>query len=379
MPALLLRFAIVLENPSMPPYNSESGERRHGPLFHGWLPDGDKDALDLSVDEPEAELRVWFEQHGFMDNGRILFDYDRSELSAEQITQAPVLDAGPLIGLLKLPNVPEATLQAIQANRAGDPTYVAFGRRVAVLLHRPVSRVLNVLRTNYGQYWLNLPREWNPREHTLGYYFNLLVQTKWSLDDGETWSDFLPEPAEVHPREVPDTEAFGTLLTPQDWGELQKALNEGYDPRLSAELLARAHELSEREDLRGAIIQATIALEAALHDFMLRKTRLNKSLSEHLQTFSSLPLHTRLAAVASLSGALSAQQVESMVKLAEMYPKIVRDGWMPPVNARGELRTAIQSISALLPGPSFKLPSYYIDVPVEKLSAEEESTTAPAT
>src|SRR5262245_16545944 len=176
MPTLLLRFAVVLESASVEPYDPLSGERRHGPLFHKWLPNGERDAIDLNVDEPEAELRVWFEQNGFFENGRIKFDYERKELDETMISQHPVLDAGPLIGILKLPNTPDDALDAIQEQRVGDPAYVAFGRRVAHLIYRPVARLLDVLRTNYGQYWIGELKEWNSHEQTLGSYFTLVVQ-----------------------------------------------------------------------------------------------------------------------------------------------------------------------------------------------------------
>jgi hypothetical protein len=73
------------------------------------------------VDEPDAELHVWFEQNGYIEDGRVRFDYERKELDTETISQHPVLDAGPIIGLLKLPNVPDETLEVLQQNRVGDP------------------------------------------------------------------------------------------------------------------------------------------------------------------------------------------------------------------------------------------------------------------
>src|SRR5262245_15728 len=278
MPTLLLRFAIVLENPAVEPFDPLSGERRHGPLFHKWLPDGDKDSIELNVDEPEAELRVWFEQNGFIENGRVRFDYERKELDAKTISQHPVLDAGPLIGTLKLLNVADEAFEALLQNRVGDPPYVAFGRRVAHLIYDPVSRLLNVLRTNYGQYWISDLKEWNPREQSLGSYFSLVIQTKWSLDDGVTWSDFLPDNPEQLPSSDSTPEAYESLLTQQDWRELQKHLSEGYEPKLAAELVTKTHQLIERQDLRGAVLQTMLALEVAVNEFMHRKMRMNKVL-----------------------------------------------------------------------------------------------------
>jgi len=364
MPALLLRFAIVLENSSIAPHDPLSGERRHGPLFHKWLPDGERDGLDLNVDETDAELRVWFEQNGFVEMGRVKFDYERKELDARIISEHPVLDAGPLIGMLRLSNVPEDVLEAIQDNRAGDSAYVAFGRRVVQLLTGPLTRFLDVLRTNYGQYWISELKDWNPRDQNLGSFFSLVIQTKWSIDEGVTWGDFLPEAPEFFGAGRGATVNYDELLTRLDWRELQKTLSEGYEPKLGARLLTSTHELIEREDLRGAAIQGMMALQVALNEFMQRKTRMNKVLGENLQAFASLPLPARLAAVSTLSGAISAQQVESALKLADMHHKIIREGWEPPATARKELENGLLTVAALLPGPGFKFPSYFTDTPV---------------
>jgi hypothetical protein len=364
MPTLLLRFAIVLENPALEPYDPLSGERRHGPLFHKWLPDGERDSIVLNVDEPDAELRVWFEQNGFIENGRVRFDYERKELDANTISQHPLLDAGPLIGTLKLPNVPDEALEALQENRAGDPAYVGFGRRVVHLIHDPVARLLGVLRTNYGQYWIIDLKEWHSRDQSLGRYFSLVIQTKWSLDEGVTWQDFLPDNPELLPSSDGSPATYESLLTQQDWRELQQHLSEGYEPRLAAELVTGTHQLIERQDLRGAVLQTTLALEVALNEFMHRKMRMNRILADNLQPWASLGLPARLAAVATLSGVVSPQQVESALKLAEMNQKIIQEGWIPPFTAREELRHAMQTVAALLSGPSFKFPNYYTESPM---------------
>lgn len=378
MPALLLRFAIVLESVSVEPFDWETGERRHGPLFYKWLPDGERDAIDLNVDEPEAELRVWFEQNGFLEDGRVKFDYERKELEPAIVSALPVLDAGPMIGVLRLPNVAEDVLEAIQENRLGDAALVAFGRRIAHMLYGPISRLLSVLRTNYGQYWINELKEWNPRTESLGSYFTQVMQTRWSVDEGVTWSNFVPDPPELLSSSDGWQDSYDALLTQQDWRDLQKNLTEGYEPKLCARLLSSAHQLVEREDFRGAVIQVMNALEVGLNEFMHRKTRMNKVMADHLHGFAALPLGARLTAVAMLSGILSATQVEAALKVADMHQKVVRDGWEPPASTRMEIEHAMQTVSSLLSGPSFRFPSYYTEAPVlEVVSAPAPAATEP--
>src|SRR5204862_43865 len=121
--------------------------------------------------------------------------------------------------------------------------------------------------------------------------------------------------------------------------------------------------LIERRDLSGAVLQTVLALEVALNEFIHRKMRMNKVLADNLQPWGSLTLPARLAAVATLSGAVSAPQVESALKLSDMNQKIIRDGWVPPFTANEEIRHAMQTVAALLSGPSFKFPNYYTQAP----------------
>ena len=96
--------------------------------------------------------------------------------------------------------------------------------------------------------------------------------------------------------------------------------------------------------------------------------RMNKVLADNLQAWGSLTLPARLAAVAALSGVVSAPQVESALKLTEMNHKIIRDGWTPPFTAKEELWHAMQMVAALLSGPSFKFPNYYAETPTIAIS-----------
>jgi hypothetical protein len=171
------------------------------------------------------------------------------------------------------------------------------------------------------------------------------------LDDGATWSDFLPDNAALLTSGEESAEAYESLLTEQDWRELQKHLSEGYEPKLAAELVAKTHQLIEQQQLRGAVLQTSLALEVALNEFMQRKMRMNKVLAENLHPWSGLTLPVRLAAVAtspvwfSPAGRISAEAHGD-------EPKVIRDGWLPPATAKEELRHALQTIAGLLSGPS---------------------------
>jgi len=100
MPKLLLKFGINLEAK-----DTQFALEHHGPQFHRWLPDGEKDAILLDTGDPNAVLKVWFERRGFVRDGFIVYDRKRQEADSEIIPKQAVLDAGPLRGLLEIQEI----------------------------------------------------------------------------------------------------------------------------------------------------------------------------------------------------------------------------------------------------------------------------------
>ena|SRR5579864_7710754 len=140
-----------------------------GPLFHRWLPDGEKDAINLDTGTPEVTLKVWFERRGFVGEKLIKYDVTRKEVDSAIIPTQAALVAGSLFGLLEIQGLAEEKVTPIRENRIGDAIYVAFGDQVVNKLICPsVSRFINILRGKYGQYWLRELRKWDSRNETLG-------------------------------------------------------------------------------------------------------------------------------------------------------------------------------------------------------------------
>ena len=149
MSTLLLKFGIHLEKYELP-----TVAQHHGPLFHRWFPDGEKDAIILNTGDPNTKLKLWFERWGYIDNGWIKFSYKRREVDPKIIPTQAILDAGPLLGLLEIRGVAEEELTPLRENKVGDARYISLAKKVVKLLHPTVARFLNILRTNYGQYWI---------------------------------------------------------------------------------------------------------------------------------------------------------------------------------------------------------------------------------
>src|SRR5205085_8139310 len=158
MGTLLFDFVVQLRDGNNPyPFNHE------GPLFNRWLPDGEKDAIALSTGDPQAELKVSFEQRGFVDDsGHVRFKWERHEVDPAVIPRQAVLEGGYLVGWLKI-EVPDEEVENLRKVTTGDPAYEALGRRIVRLIRPPVNKLINLLRANYGQYWLKEIEEWDSR------------------------------------------------------------------------------------------------------------------------------------------------------------------------------------------------------------------------
>ena len=166
--------------------------RPNGPYFHRWLPDGQKDAIQLNTGDSNAKLSVWFEQRGFVKGGWIKYDHKRKEVDEEILKQQAVLDAGALIGYLDIQSLTDDEYKAVTENLIDDSEYISFGKRVINIIHPPISQLIRILRVFYGQYWLREFEKWDSRKTSLGSYCYSTLQLSWSINDGASWQKFKP-------------------------------------------------------------------------------------------------------------------------------------------------------------------------------------------
>jgi len=370
MPTLLLRFRARVHHPRLPVHWIGSG-----PLFHRWLPDGEKDAIPLDTGEPDVELRVWFERLGFVDDGRrIVFDPERREVDPDIMRTQAVLGAGPLAGSLEIRGLAEDEVAAVRADRVGHADYVSLAKRIVKTLLVPhVNRLLRILRVNYGQYWIAELEEWDSRYHSLSQYCESFLGLTWSLDEGETWAAFRPggrmrtDGPKPGAKLYPDS--YRDYLTEADWRQLGSLIRDGYEPTTGALVLAQAHQFLDRGDVRQAIIEGVCALEVAVHEFVRENLHGHRGLAESMQAFWNLPLVSQVVVVTTILGEIPNEDIEHSVALVNMRNRILHEGWVPPEDAATHLTGLMSTTVALLSSPSFRFPTFYPAVAF--MSAEE--------
>ena len=352
MDNLFLRFAIDLGE-----CGTAGGPSYHGPVFHRWLPDGERDAIPLITGRVDAELVVWFERWGYRDGDFITFDRRRKEVDLAVMRKQAILDAGPLIGLLRM-RVSRDEMAALKQSKVGDKSRMELARKAVRLIQTPVARFVDTLRTTYGQYWLPEVRRWDSLRQTLGHYFNWPLNSEWSLDHRKTWASFEPETLSITLR-LPRRPEFGEYLTAADWKTLARTAREDQSPSLSSFLIARARLTLKQGELKYALVEAVSALEVALDEFVRRRVNKNRELTKSMEAFHALNLRARVTAIVTTLGTISESDMELAVRGIDARNKVVHEGWDPPEGDEEKIDALLRTASSLQSGPTFKFPTVW--------------------
>lgn len=356
MTTLFIKFIVRLEDNSL---SQSSLAPRFGPLFHRWLPDGKKNALNLSTTDPKVNLKIWFERRGYVDDSFIKFDFNRTEVDPKIMEEQGILEAGPLFGLLEIQGILKKNLDILRMNKVGHDLYMSLGKRVVKLICPLVQRFLNILRINYGQYWIAELDKWDSRRESLGIYCGSKLSMQWRTTRQKIWKPFEPEEKRVM-FDASISRDFSEYLTKDDWQELLEAYQEGYEPSASANMLGRAQYSLDEGNLRQAFVEGTTALEIALHEFIRNNQQASGSLLESMQAFWTLPIRSQLIIVFTILSNTTSQQIEEAVKAIEIRNDIVHEGKKPHAGSKEKLSMLLRLVASMVSGPKFKFPKMNI-------------------
>lgn len=336
--------------------SSEVGSFEYGPRFTRWLPNGEENALTLLADNT-AELTIWFKRHGKVVRGFIKFEHDSHDVPPDLMSRQGILDAGPLYGMLKLQNVSAEEIEAVVTGNQSNGRYKKLGKRIGEILTRTVGRFITILRTNYGQYWLEEIEAWDSRRVSMGQYFSIW-NARWSLDN-VNWTDFQPDLCVVTvAATMPYGERLNEYIAESDWKIIQRLCTEQYEPPLAANLLVRCHRLLDQGQTKYALVEGISALELAIEAFVDRKLRSLRNLVQGDNKFQDLRLVVKMALVANLVPVISAADIEATAKAIETRNEVVHEGKEPRLDTPDHLRAAIRVAIGLLDLPAIKLPRF---------------------
>lgn len=361
MPRLVLKFSIKLER------EFDKENYPEGPVFHRWLPDGQIDAIMLK-DDPDISLKVWFERFGTTakdwDGDYIKFEYGKKDFEPTIIPKQSSLIAGPLRGRLEI-SVSEEQLQSLIAN----DNYIKLGKKVVGLLVPPISKFINVLRINFGQYWIKELEKYDFNTNqsalygrSLAYYCHSMA-LEWSVDEKD-WKPF--EPGKFIPSTLAavmiDKKEYLEFITRDDWKNISKIrYKEEYS--VAQDMLMEFSELLDKDLLNRAIINGITSLEVAINSFMKNELKGSNAFSEVKE--GSL---IKKIIILGTGLHLAPTDIEGILQVYKWRNDLVHEGLTPekaPSKGEPEITTSqkktklelVRKMIVLLLGNKFKFPS----------------------
>jgi hypothetical protein len=346
MTMLLLRFAVYLENPGFP-----FGRSPHGALFHRWLPNGREDAVSVPVADTRNKIDVWFERKGRVADSFLHYDSERAEVDVAIMRRQGYLHSGPLIGEGQYAHVSSSELAAVKNDHRGSEDYIAVGKRVVEFLQPPVTAFLDLLRIQYGQYWLPELQRWDSRRQSLGNYCSSL-SLRWRETAQESWRQFTPTEEMIRlTAYVTTPDQFAEYLTQDDWKWIQANFQPTREQSLAVRHFVRAQELMDLDHVSEAVIQATTGIELAIEAY----ARFRGVDVKETKRFFKLPLEIQLSVL--VAGLVTKPTLENALQAIDLRNEIVHEGRTPDRNrAVAQVRELTKCGQALLGTPRFKTP-----------------------
>ncbi|AFS81265.1 hypothetical protein NKOR_06970 [Candidatus Nitrosopumilus koreensis AR1] len=349
MASIILSFQVIIED-------YETKFRLHGPLFHRWIPDGEKDALILDTRFPHTMLKIWFERRGYVERGMIEFDSKRKEVDESIMEKQGVLEGGRLFGSLQIDEVTKEQFDALKQNKIGDEHYKELGTKFAKTIYEPISQFLDLLRIRYGQYWVRDIRKWDSSKESIGNYCELFF-VKWSEDEGKSWNEFKPdnEPrsAIIYSSSIKEMKSF---LSKEDWRNTPEILKNYHRSSVAERTLVRVHQYLDQGDFRHAIIEGATAVELATSEFFNMKLDSDSKIKDELNGFWGISVSGQLVAIGTTLG-IPEQKLQDTIEVIKTRHKVVHEGLDPDAQIIQKIRTLLETTSMILGEPKFRFPS----------------------
>lgn len=186
-----------------------------------------------------------------------------------------------------------------------------------------------------------------------------MLDLQWSLDDGNTWSDFRSESWMIVEdfNDIWTSPKYDEYITNTDWQELGQIVREGYEPSLALHMFTNSRRALNQGNLKLAFIEGVTALDLAKGDF--KRSCKDKYLWKSLRK-PQKPKEVNFLKAAADSCGISSRDIEHTVNSREIRDAIAHEGKSLPINAENaeiELRGLLKTVVGLLSGTRLKFPS----------------------
>ncbi len=326
-----------------------------GPLFHKWLPDNEKSAIILQAFKESIKIKVWFEKRGFVKNGRIIYDAQKKEVDSSRISKQYLLSGGYLFGSFEMNDITQEELEVMTQNLQGNDLYVNLGKRIAKMLAPPIIIFVDILRINYGQYWLRPFHKWDSLNQSIGSYCRR-IKLRWKTKSDTTRQDFIPNQLVEHiVGEIWDDEKYLSYLTCEDWEDIRKLVQTDFTPDPALEILNRAHEEWDNKNYSRAIVNAITALEIAMNR-RFKKVNADNNFQTQINKFNNkLDLDTRIFGL--FYDLVPKEILLNAIQCKDLRNQIVHEGVSAVKADKEKFLGIISCIKFIYPQITLKFPS----------------------
>lgn len=337
----------------------------NGPIFSRYLPNGEADGVCLTPDGDPHEIQVWFTRRTKkVSGGMLAWDLTGTEFDPETMRRQAKLDGGWLFGKMNMP-VSQAELAALRQDPKATPQefgdfredsdYVALAKRLIKTLQPRLAAFVSTLRSQYGQYWLEVPRPWDSRSgETLGTHCTGKLMLKWWHEEKQGWFWVLPTRCGINITvQTPPDNYFNQYLTEADWRRLQagRCL---VDVSTELQLLANAGKSLDSGDYRQSFVEVLSALELTISRRLASQNEKIKAATDSFLDGETRSAH--IAVVMLMIGAPE-QDIETALKAVNIRNRVVHEGYQPTESDGRILREVMQAIRKIGKLDELKSPS----------------------
>jgi len=342
------KFAINLES-----FNYENWFK--GPLFHKWLPNNEDDAIKLQGFKESIKIDVWFARRGVMRGNEIIYDVNKKEIDPSRISKQYLLSGGYLFGTFEMNDITQEVLDLLTQNLQGNELYVNLGKKIAKMLAPPIIDFVDILRINYGQYWLRPFHNWDSQKQSIGSYCSSIL-LRWKAKKDQNWQDFIPDiPEERLTGYIWEDKEYFSYLIREDWENLRKLVQTDFKPDLALEILNRAHEEWDNKMYSRAIVDSITALEIAINN-KLKKINIGGIFQGQINKFNNqLNLDARIFFI--FYDLVPKETILDAIKCKDLRNQIVHNGMRARENDKEKFLSIISCIKALYQEITLKFPS----------------------
>jgi hypothetical protein len=329
----------------------------YGPAFHRFLPNNKLDKIEKKLVSFDGFISFWFERRGTLRDSYIKYDNKKKLTNVELIAKQAILDAGPLFGEITIKKISSKLREVLAANKTGDSEYIIFAKKLVKEISAYSNDLIYIFRYLYKQYWVKDFDTWDSRYKSLGSLCKWDLSMKYSLDNGKTWKEFLPdEERHVIHLESTISEDYSDYISKTDWNLIKALYKSDFKPSTASIFLTQSIATFDKGDLKKAFIEAVTTLEIAIEQTINKNTNITNSILKSIQSFNSIPRTTQFSIIALLNN-IDSKEIENSLQAIEIRNKIVHDGYNPKKGEHNYFKSLILSISKIIKEPVIKFPS----------------------